>query len=103
MPDEPVGSSRSTSPSQRFQSPTTATFWAFGAHTANDDAAVDEMGAELLVDPLVPALAREMEVELTQPAAGRRRGRLRHQNSASSIRRIPATGIPTQSGRLSSS
>ncbi len=66
-------------------------------------AAVDEMGAELLVDPLVPALAREMEVELTQPAAGRRRGRLRHQNSASSIRRIPATGIPTQSGRLSSS
>ncbi len=51
------------------------------------------MRAELLVDPLVPALARQMEIEIAEL----------HVHSASSIRRIPATGIPTQSGRLFSS
>ena len=36
IPDEPAGSSGSALPSQRFQSPTTATFWALGAQTANE-------------------------------------------------------------------
>ena len=52
-----------------------------------------DVRAEPLVDPLVAALSGEMEIELAE---------LRH-HSASSMRTIPATGIPTQSGRLFSS
>ena len=50
------------------------------------------MGAEALVDPLVPPLAREVEIELADS-----------HSSCSSMRRIPATGIEIQSGRLPSS
>ena len=52
-----------------------------------------DVRAEPLVDPLVAAFPRKMEIELAE---------LRH-HSASSMRTIPATGIPTQSGRLLSS
>ena len=63
-----------------------------GSPDGERDALVDDVGAEALVDPLVPSLAREVEVELAEP-----------HRSCSSIRRIPATGIETQSGRLPSS
>ena len=56
------------------------------------------MGAEPLVDPLVPAFADEVEVEVAEQLDGGRA-----HCSSSSIRTIPATGMPTQSGRLSSS
>jgi hypothetical protein len=57
-----------TRPSQRLNSPMTLTPVAFGAQTANDDArdAVDhaDVRAEVLVDPLVLAVAEEPQVEL---------------------------------------
>jgi hypothetical protein len=56
------------------------------------DTLVEHVRAQALVDPLVPPLARQVQVELAQLHW-----------SASSIRRIPATGIETQSGRLASS
>ncbi len=61
------------------------------------------MGAQLLVDPLMAALAGEMQIELAEPRCGVPAPRMRHQKSRSSIRWMPATGMRTQSGRLSSS
>ena len=56
------------------------------------DALVEHVRPQALVDPLVPALSRQVQIELAEL-----------HRSASSIRRIPATGIETQSGRLPSS
>ena len=60
------------------------------------DSVVDDVRTELRVELLVPARADEVEVELTQARAAA-------QNAVSKSRKIPATGIGTQSGRLSSS
>ena len=56
------------------------------------DGVVEHVRTETLVDPLVAALAGQVEVELAE---------LHPEDS--SMRTIPATGIETQSGRLSSS
>jgi hypothetical protein len=49
------------------------------------------VGAEALVDPLMAPLAGEVEIQLAEL------------HCCSSMRRIPATGIATQSGRFCSS
>ncbi len=59
------------------------------------DAAVAHVRAEDVVQPLVPALPRQVQVDLAEDAA--------HTGAPSSSRAIPATGIWTQLGRLSSS
>ena len=55
------------------------------------DALVGHVRAKALVDPFVSSLARQMEIELAELQC------------CSSMRRMPATGIATQSGRLWSS
>ena len=96
MPETPRCSIAFTRPSQSFHSPTTETFVAFGAHTANVDSLVGDVRAELLVQLLVPALADQVQVDLAEAR--------RHAFAvASSIRRMPATGMCTHSGRLFSS
>ena len=60
------------------------------------DALVGDVRAELLVDALVPALADEVQVDVADAGAHARA-------AASSMRRIPATGMWIQSGRLFSS
>ena len=59
------------------------------------DALLEDVRTEMLVDPLVPPLAREVQVELAQTAATHK--------GLSRMRRMPATGISTHVGRLSSS
>src|SRR4029453_15915700 len=58
------------------------------------DTALAPVRAEHVVEPLVPSLAREVEVDLPEDA---------HTAARSSSRTIPATGIGTHEGRLSSS
>ena len=94
-PDDACGSSGSAPSLQKFQSPTTETDRAFGAHTANRAPASSSSACapELLPEPLVAALAEQVEVELA---------RSRHAG-ASSMRSSPTTGIDTQSGRFRAS
>ncbi len=61
------------------------------------DALVRDVRAELLVDALVPALADEVQVDVADARAAHARA------AASSIRRIPATGMWIHSGLLFSS
>ena len=88
-PDEPSERMGWTRPSQKFQSPTTRTAWALGAHTANDtpgQPVVDPgVGAEHLPQPAVPALAEEVQVEL----ADRRPGPVRVVEAIGRARRSP--------------
>ena len=65
IPEEPTSTSGSAPSLQWFQSPTTETARALGAQTANRTPSSTTMGAESLVEPLVPALAREVQIELT--------------------------------------
>ena len=66
-----------------------------GAERAQDDAAVIGVGAEQRV--------RVAEVARDEPFDVLGQGALAHATGSSSRRAMPATGIATQSGRLSSS
>ena len=74
-PSERIGCRR---PSQLLKSPTTLTRGRSGAQTANVVPAtpVDlaDVRAELSVELLVAALARQMQVELARASAGKRTG-----------------------------
>ena len=63
------------------------------------DAVVADVRAELLVELLVPSLAREVEVDVAESRAAAAHAVA----AASSMRRIPATGMWIHSGRLFSS
>ena len=94
-PTTPCGSSRSTSSLQEFQSPTTDTPRAFGAHTAKrTPPSVQWMRPEPLPEPLVPPFTEQVEVELAEDA-----GPGAHVTGSSS-RSMPTIGIVAQSGRL---
>ena len=68
MPDEPRLCMTWAPPSQRLNGPTTLTRSAFGAHTANRvrGAAPSSRGmrTELVVNPLVLALAEQIQIEV---------------------------------------
>ena len=101
IPVSSTGLSRSAAGSQSLKSPTTLTYAALGAQTAKRTPPSTAMRSELRVELLVASGPRQPDVELTE-----RRPRLgpRHTGTSSaSMRSIPATGIPTQSGRLFSS
>ena len=69
IPDEPSGRRGSAPSLQKFQSPTTETLRAFGAQTANRTPPSSQaVGAESLVQTLVPPLTGEVEIDVAETA-----------------------------------
>ena len=113
-PTSPARSSGCARPSQRFQSPTTETPRAFGAQTAKRDPVVGRRArraarrsARAAPRPRGGGRARRASLFPLQRRQSRHLrscGELRQDYAhCPSMRRIPATGIATQSGRLCSS